>query len=67
MGLTNTALEPWGDFGKSWELKKSHFALKAPYNRPLIGFPKTWTRGTGALESAGVLLVKANDSVALEG
>ena len=66
-GLTNAALEPWGDFGKSWELKKSYIALTAPYYRPLIGFSKTWTKGTGSLKSAGVLLVKANDSVALEG
>ena len=65
-GLTNAALEPWGDFGKSWELKKSYIALTAPYYRPLIGFPKTWTKGTGGLKSAEVLLVKANDSVALE-
>ncbi len=65
-GLTNAALEPWGDFGKSWELKKSYIALTAPYYRPLIGFPKTWTKGTGGLKAAVVLLVKATDSVALE-
>ena len=23
LGLVNAALEPWGDFGKGWELKKS--------------------------------------------
>ena len=44
----NADLEPWGDFGKSWELKKSYIALTAPYYRPLIGFPKTWTKGTGS-------------------
>ncbi len=65
-GLTNAALEPWGDFGKSWELKKSYIAVTAPYYRPLIGFPKTWTKGTGGLKSAEVLLVKANDSATLE-
>ncbi|MEO5890852.1 MAG: M20/M25/M40 family metallo-hydrolase [Ferruginibacter sp.] len=65
-GLTNVTLEPWGDFGKSWELKKSYIALTAPYYRPLIGYPKTWTKGTGGLQHADVLLVKADDSTALE-
>jgi hypothetical protein len=65
-GLTNTALEPWGDFGKGWDLKKSYMALTAPYYRPLIAYPKTWTKGSGGLQHAEVMLVKANDSVALE-
>ncbi|MEJ7626468.1 MAG: M20/M25/M40 family metallo-hydrolase [Ferruginibacter sp.] len=65
-GLSNTALEPWGDFGKSWELKKSYIAMTSPYYRPLIGFPKTWTKGTGGLKNAQVILVKATDSATLE-
>jgi carboxypeptidase Q len=65
-GLTNAALEPWGEFGKSWELKKSYIALTTPYYRPLIAYPKTWTKGTGGLQNAEVLLVKATDSVSLE-
>lgn len=65
-GLTNAALEPWGDFGKSWELKKSYVAMTAPWYKPLIAFPKTWTRGTGGQKSATVLLVKATDSASLE-
>lgn len=65
-GLVNAALEPWGDFGKSWELKKSYIAMTAPYYRPLIGFPKTWTKGTNGLKSSEIILVKANDSAALE-
>jgi hypothetical protein len=65
-GLSNAALEPWGEFGKSWELKKSYIALTAPYYRPLIAFPKTWTKGTGGLQNAEVLLVKASDSVTLD-
>jgi hypothetical protein len=65
-GLSNSALEPWGDFGKSWELKKSYIALTAPYYRPLIGYPKTWTKGTNGLKDAEVLLIKATDSISLE-
>ncbi len=65
-GLTNGALEPWGDFGKSWELKKSYIALTAPYYRPMIGYPKTWTKGSNGLKNAEILLIKATDSAALE-
>ena len=66
LGLTNATLEPWGDFGKGWELKKSYIAMTAPYYRPLIGYPKTWTRGTKGLKNAEVIVVKAKDSAELE-
>ncbi len=64
-GLVNSALEPWGTFGKGWELKKSYVAMTAPYYRPLIAFPKSWTKGTGGLKSAELLLVDAKDSTEL--
>ncbi|RYY62995.1 MAG: M20/M25/M40 family metallo-hydrolase [Chitinophagaceae bacterium] len=65
-GLENAALEPWGDFGKTWDLQKSYVAMSAPYYRPLIAFPKTWTKGSGGLKNAEVILVKAADSVGLQ-
>src|ERR1035438_3277252 len=30
-GLENSALEPWGTFGKGWELQKSYIAMTDPY------------------------------------
>ncbi len=65
-GLTDVALEPWGDFGKGWELKKSYVAMTAPYYHPLIAFPKTWTKGTDGLKNAQVIVIKAKDSAELE-
>ncbi len=65
-GLANSALEPWGDFGKGWELKKSYVAMTAPYYRPLIAFPKTWTKGTDGVQNAEVILIDAKDSAELE-
>jgi hypothetical protein len=61
-GLVNAALEPWGNFGKGWELKKSYVAMTAPYYRPLIAYPKAWTKGTNGLKNAEVLLVDVKDS-----
>ena len=65
-GLSNSALEPWGEFGKGWELKKSYIAMTAPYYRPLIGFPKTWTKGTNGLKNVEVVVITAKDSIELD-
>lgn len=65
-GLENAVLEPWGEFGRGWELEKSYVALTAPYYKPLIAYPKTWTKGTRGLKSAEVVLIQAKDSAELE-
>lgn len=62
-GLQNASLEPWGEFGKGWELKKSYVAMTAPYYKPVIAYPKTWTAGTKGLKSAEVMLVETTDSL----
>jgi hypothetical protein len=64
-GLQHTALEPWGQWGKGWELKKFYFALTAPYYKPLIAFPKTFVPGTNGLRHASMLLLDAEDSAGL--
>jgi hypothetical protein len=61
-GLTNVALEPWGEFGKGWELKKGDVAMTAPYYQPMIAFPKAWTQGTKGLVSGELMIVDAKDS-----
>jgi carboxypeptidase Q len=65
-GLTNARLDPWGEFGKGWELQKIYIAMTAPYYRPLIGFPKAWTSGTNGLKNADIILIDATDSLQLE-
>src|SRR5688500_13686336 len=45
-GLSNAVIESWGEFGKGWTLERSYLAMKTPYYRPLIAFPKSWTSGT---------------------
>lgn len=64
-GLENAVIEPWGEFGKGWELKKSYIAMTAPYYKPIIGFPKTWTQGTRKLQNAEVVLIVAKDTTEL--
>lgn len=65
-GLSNTKLDPWGEFGKSWELQKSYVAITAPWYRSLQAYPKVWTGGTNGLKTAQVLLITAKDSAGLD-
>lgn len=65
-GITNGVLDPWGEFGKGWELEKSYLAITAPYYKPIMAYPKTWTSGTKGLQSAGVVVINAKDSVELQ-
>jgi carboxypeptidase Q len=65
-GLENAALDPWGDFGKGWELQHSYIALSSPYYKPLIAFPKAWCGGTNGPQSASMLLITATDSAGLD-
>ncbi len=65
-GLANAAIEPWGEFGKGWELEKSYVAITAPYYKSLSAYPKAWTGGTKGLKHAEVLVISAKDSVGLD-
>ena len=65
-GLENVAKDEWGDFGKGWELKKFYIAMKSPWYKPIIAFPKAWTSGTNGLKTATVILIDPQaDSTAL--
>ncbi len=57
IGLVNAAMEPYGTFGRSWELLKYYAAMTEPQYMPIIGYPKAWTPGTnGVLKGPAVLL-----------
>jgi carboxypeptidase Q len=64
-GLENTSLEAFGHWGKGWELEKYYLAMTAPYYKPVIGFPKTFSKGTEGLSRAEVILLNAKDSTEL--
>jgi carboxypeptidase Q len=65
-GLENANLEPWGEWGKGWELQKFYIAMTAPYYRPLIALPKTWTTGTNGPQTGELLLLTAKNSEELK-
>lgn len=65
-GISNATLDPWGEFGKGWDLEKAYVAITAPYYKPILAWPKTWTAGTKGLKNAEVMIVEAKDTVAIE-
>jgi carboxypeptidase Q len=64
-GMENASLESWGKWGNGWELEKFYLAMTAPYYEPLIGFPKTFSKGTDGLQHAEIILVDPKDSAGL--
>lgn len=64
-GLVNANMEPWGEFGKGWELEKSYVALKSPYYEPIIAYPLAWSSGTNGLISAPIVVLSKLDSATI--
>jgi hypothetical protein len=63
--VQNARQEAWGEFGKGWELEKMYFAMTAPYYKPMMAYPKTWTAGTKGLKSGELIVVELKDSASL--
>lgn len=56
-GLQNVKSEPWGKFGKGWQIDKSYTAMTAPYYAQIIASPKAWTPGTNGIVKSDVVLL----------
>lgn len=67
MGLSNVALEPWGDFGQGWEQTRCYLAMTSPYYFPIIAIPRAWTGSTPGKKmiSSDVMIITAKDSAEL--
>ena len=48
-------LEPWGEFGRSWSLRRFSAHQLQPAYTPLVAFPKAWTPGTSGAVRAQVV------------
>ncbi|MDQ2746901.1 MAG: M20/M25/M40 family metallo-hydrolase [Acidobacteriota bacterium] len=55
-GLKNARLEAWGPFGRGWTLKNFDAQIVAPYDIPLMAYPKAWSPSTGGAITADVVL-----------
>lgn len=57
-GMANAQREPWGKFGKGWEVQKNYAAITVPYYHAIIAIPKAWTPGTNGDIKGEVVMVK---------
>jgi hypothetical protein len=58
-GMANAKLEPWGPFGRGWELKNFQAEVIAPYAIPVIAYPKAWSPSTKGAVTGDVVLFEA--------
>lgn len=65
MGIQNTRLEPWGDFGMGWQVDKMYVATTLPYYQAVIAAPKAWTPGTNGMIKSDVVLIEVTDLAGL--
>jgi hypothetical protein len=54
-GLANAHLEPWGPFGRGWELKHFSAQIVEPQVFPLIACPQAWSPGLDQPLTANLL------------
>jgi carboxypeptidase Q len=65
-GLSNVQIDPYGDFGRGWNVKKSYLAMEEPYYSTLVAYPKAWTNGTQGEINREVVLLKIDKEADLE-
>lgn len=66
-GMQNAAVEPWGEFGRGWELKR--FAASVTTPTEFVSFrayPKAWSPSTPGAVTGDVVFVDATDEAGLE-
>ncbi|MFV1981877.1 MAG: M28 family peptidase, partial [Rhodothermia bacterium] len=56
-GLENVHLDPWGPFGRGWELNRFSMNVTAPTTFPVLAFPKAWSSSTDGKVTQEVVLV----------
>jgi hypothetical protein len=56
-GLQNAVFEPWGEYGRGWDVEEFNISLKAPYTAFIIGYPLPWSSNTNGEIRASVFEV----------
>src|SRR5688572_9036857 len=66
-GLQNAAVDPWGEFGRGWELKRfSAIYSTAQETQPFRAYPKAWSPSTNGPITGDVVFIEATDEAGLE-
>ncbi len=66
-GMQNSMVDPWGEFGRGWELKRFSATYSTPQEtQPFRSYPKAWSPSTNGPITADVVYVDATDEAGLE-
>lgn len=66
-GLQNGAIDPWGTFGRGWEIKSFSASITAGgQTSPFRSYPKAWSPSTPGPVTADVIYIDATDEAGLE-
>lgn len=66
-GLKNAMVDPWGEFGRGWELKRfSAMVTAGEQTTAFRAYPKAWSPSTNGPITADVVYVDATDEAGLE-
>lgn len=66
-GMKNAMVDPWGEFGRGWEIKRFSASYSTPgENGPFRAFPKAWSPSTAGPVTGDVVFVDATDEAGLE-
>lgn len=66
-GMKNAIVDPWGEFGKGWELKRySATAMAGDEFIAFRAYPKAWSPSTAGVVTSNVVFVDATDEAGLE-
>lgn len=66
-GMKNAAVDPWGEFGRGWELKKFTASVSLPDEyMNFRAYPKAWSPSTAGAITGNVVFVDATDEAGLE-
>lgn len=65
-GFDNVQIEPWGSWGKEWDLERFSAQMTAPTYDRLIAYPLAWTPSTGGVVSGEPVIVSVSNAADLE-
>lgn len=66
-GMKNAAIDPWGEFGKGWELKNLSVSVMAGDEFVAFrAYPKAWSPSTNGAITGDVFFIDATDEAGLE-
>ena len=66
MGLADTALEPWGESGVSWQQKYTSIHMLEPSYQPMVGYPIAFSPGTNGKITGKPIIVDIQSKEDLE-